>query len=76
MVKSIYRNKLTFGKSLREIRKKKNINLKEMSERAGVQVATLSRMENNKMVGALKSYMNIAKVLNLRLSELFIQLGN
>ena len=68
--------KYAFGQSLKDIRKNKNITLKEMSELTGVQIATISRMENNKMVGALKSYVNIAKVLGLRLSELFNKLEN
>ena len=69
-------DKLDYGHSLKAIRRKKNITLKVMSELTGVQIATISRMENNKMVGALKSYVNIAKVLGLRLSELFTKLEN
>ena len=65
---------LGFGSSLRILRRKRNIPLNRLSELSGIQIATLSRMETNKMVGALKSYVNIAKVLKMKLSDLFIEL--
>ena len=68
-------DKLSYGHSLKAIRRKKNITLKVMSELTGVQIATISRMENNKMTGTLQSYSNIAKVFDMKLSELFSELG-
>jgi transcriptional regulator with XRE-family HTH domain len=65
---------VSFGSTLRILRKKRNMPLNRLSELSGVQIATLSRMETDKMVGALKSYMNIARVLKMKLSELFVQL--
>ena len=68
--------KLTFGKSLKIIRKRRKISLRGISDLSGVQVATLSRMESNKMVGTLKNYMNIARAMGLKLSELIKELEN
>lgn len=67
----IVRNDLKFGKALRVLRQQRNLTLKAMSKLSGVQLATLSRMENDKSIGNMKSYMNIAKALGLKLSELF-----
>ncbi|MBL8014111.1 MAG: helix-turn-helix transcriptional regulator [Candidatus Omnitrophica bacterium] len=47
--------------------------LVELSKKSGVQVATLSRMENGKMVGTLESHMNIAKVLGMDITTLYQQ---
>ena len=45
------------GEKLHAIRKAKRISLTELSEKSGVQMATLSRIENKKMVGTLESHM-------------------
>jgi len=42
-----------------------------MSKITGIQTATLSRIENDKMEGGLNTYMLIAGGLDLKLSELF-----
>ena len=65
---------VSFGSSLRMLRRKRKMPLNRLSELSGIQIATLSRMETNKMIGTLKSYANIAKVLRLKLSELFTEL--
>ena len=67
---------VSFGSSLRILRRKRNMRLNRLSELSGIQIATLSRMETNKMIGTLKSYANIAKVLRLKISELFFELEN
>ena len=66
--------KLTFGKSLKVIRQRRKISLRGISDLSGVQIATLSRMESNKMVGTLRNYVNISRALGLKLSELFKEL--
>jgi len=58
------------GEKLHAIRKAKRISLTELSEKSGVQMATLSRIENKKMVGTLESHMQIAKVLGIDVTEL------
>jgi len=48
--------------------------LKDMYKLTGIDVATLSRIENDKMDGSLNTYMLIAGGLDLKLSELFIEI--
>ncbi len=64
-------SELITGKSLKTLRQQKNMTLGKLSMISGVQPATLSRMENNKKLGSLMSYVRIAKALGLKLSELF-----
>ena len=59
------------GEKLHAIRKSKRISLTELSEKSGVQMATLSRIENKKMVGTLESHIQIAKALGLDITELY-----
>ena len=59
------------GETLYAIRKAKRISLTELSEKSGVQMATLSRIENKKMVGTLESHMQIAKALGIDVTELY-----
>ncbi len=59
------------GEKLHAIRKAKRISLTELSEKSGVQMATLSRIENKKMVGTLESHMQIAKALGIDVTELY-----
>lgn len=66
--------KSSIGQALKSIRKKRNITLQKMSDLSGIQLATLSRMENNKVLGCLKNYVCIAKSLGMKLSELFTEI--
>jgi len=59
------------GEKLHAIRKSKRISLTELSEKSGVQMATLSRIENKKMVGTLESHIQIAKALGVDVTELY-----
>jgi len=59
------------GEKLHAIRKAKRISLTELSEKSKVQMATLSRIENKKMVGTLESHMQIAKALGIDVTELY-----
>ncbi len=59
------------GNTLNAIRKAKKMSLTELSEKSGVQMATLSRIENMKMVGTLESHINIAKALEIDVTELY-----
>ena len=59
------------GEKLEAIREAKRISLTELSEKSGVQMATLSRIENKKMVGTLESHMQIAKALGIDVTELY-----
>ena len=62
---------MKIGKTIKRLRKQKVMTLKDMYEKTGIQVATLSRIENDKMDGSLNTYMLIAGALDLKLSEFF-----
>lgn len=62
---------MLIGKRIKELRESKNISLTELAKTSGVQIATLSRIENLKMTGTLESHMNIAKALGVDLVGLY-----
>ena len=64
------------GEKLYQIRRSKRISLTELSQQSGVQMATLSRIENKKMIGTLESHMQIAKALGIEITELYKDLGH
>ena len=59
------------GDKLKELRKQKDMTLAELAQKSGVQIATLSRIENKKMVGTLESHVNIAKILGVDVTALY-----
>lgn len=59
------------GEKIHQLRKKNKISLVELSKLSGVQIATISRIENKKMVGTLESHMNISKALGIDVTELY-----
>jgi len=59
------------GKHIKHLRKENSLTLTELSKRSGVAVATLSRMEANKMPGTLEAYSAICKACGVTLSEFF-----
>ena len=65
---------MKIGKRMRELRKEKDITLEDLSKKSGVALATLSRMENNKMTGTLPSHTKICKALGVSLVELYREL--
>ena len=65
---------MKIGKRIRILRKEKDITLEELSKRSGVALATLSRMENNKMTGTLDSHNRICKALGVSIAELYREL--
>ncbi len=62
---------MLIGDKIIEIRKSKKMTLTELSKKSGVQLATLSRIENKKMTGTLESHMAIAKALDIDVVELY-----
>lgn len=59
------------GNTIRRLRVERNFTLAELSDKTGIQPATLSRMENNKMVGSLDAFNALAEAFKMKLSELF-----
>lgn len=62
---------MLIGKRIKEIREKKNMTLLELSKKSGVQIASLSRIENLKMVGTIGSHIAVANALGVELIELY-----
>ena len=65
---------MKIGKRIRQLRKERDMTLEELSQKSGVALATLSRMENDKMTGTLESHNNICKALNASIAELYKEL--
>jgi len=63
--------KIDIGNKVKFYRLKNNFNLMTLSKMSGVQLATLSRIENNKMVGTLESHLRIATALQIELMDLY-----
>jgi transcriptional regulator with XRE-family HTH domain len=59
------------GKKIKELRKIQGLTLLQLAEKSGVQIATLSRIENLKMTGTLESHMSIAKALGIDATALY-----
>lgn len=59
------------GKRIKNLRKKQNLTIVEISQKTGIDPATLSRIENEKMPGTLESHLKIAEALSIRLPELY-----
>jgi len=67
---------MQIGRKIREIRKSRDMTLEELSQKSGVALATLSRMENEKMNGTLDSHKRICKALGTSLAELYQEVEN
>ena len=63
------------GNLLRALRKKKKMTLTDIANGSGIQLATLSRIENQKMVGTLDSHLKIAKALGVDITDLYRQVS-
>lgn len=61
----------SIGDTLHRLRKEKKLSLTELSQKSGVQLATLSRIENNKMTGTLESHRAIADALDIQFVNLY-----
>lgn len=62
---------MSVGAMIHKIRKDRKMTLLELSEKSGVALATLSRMENGRMTGTLESHINISKALGVSLPDIY-----
>ncbi|MFA5142889.1 MAG: cupin domain-containing protein [Candidatus Omnitrophota bacterium] len=62
------------GQIIHKLRTAKQMTLIELSEKSGVALATLSRIENGKMTGTLKSHIKICAALGIVLPDLYKEL--
>ncbi len=66
---------MQIGERIQKLRKEKKMSLTQLSNASGVQLATLSRIENLKMTGTLESHIAIAKTLGVSLAGLYQDVG-
>ena len=59
------------GQSLRDVRKQRGMTLAEASERAGLPVSTLSKIENNRMSLSYDKMLRICQALEIDIAQLF-----
>ncbi len=62
---------IMIGERIREFRKAQKMSLTELSNKSGVQLATLSRIEHQKMTGTIESHIAIAKALSVDVAQLY-----
>lgn len=63
----------TLGGLLRGLRLRNGWTLKEMSERTGIPLSTLSKVEHDRLTLTYDKLLQLAERLNMRLSELFAE---
>lgn len=63
--------KIKLGKRLRELRQKQGLSLIELAKLSGQQIATLSRIEHDRMTGTVATHAKVAYFLNISLSEFY-----
>ena len=61
----------TLGRILRDLRSHRGWTLKEMSERIGIPVSTLSKVEHDRLTLTYDKLLQLSQRLNIRMSELF-----
>ena len=63
----------TLGRILKELRAHRNWTLREMSERSGIPVSTLSKVENDRLTLTYDKILQLSENLEIRISELFAE---
>lgn len=63
----------TIGSLLRALRARNDWTLKEMSERCGIPLSTLSKVEHDRLTLTYDKLLQISQRLNIRMSELFAE---
>lgn len=63
----------SIGALLRGLRTRNNWTLKEMSERCGIPISTLSKVEHDRLSLTYDKLLQISQRLNIRMSELFAE---
>jgi len=66
----------TIGSLLRALRARNEWTLKEMSQRCGIPLSTLSKVENDRLTLTYDKLLQISQRLNIRMSELFAEDDN
>ena len=62
---------MLLGSRIRALRKEHGLSLEQLSEKSGVALATLSRLENGRGTGTFRTHRKIAEALGLAITELY-----
>ena len=62
---------MLIGTKVKELRKARKMKLIDLAAQTGIQIATLSRIEHEKMTGTLPSHIKIAEALGIELTDLY-----
>jgi transcriptional regulator with XRE-family HTH domain len=65
---------MNIGKKIQKIRKDKGLSLDELAERSSLAKATLSKIENGRTSGTMKTHLKIAQGLGISLGELYLEI--
>ena len=63
----------TLGRILKELRAHRNWTLREMSERSGIPISTLSKVENDRLTLTYDKILQLSENLQIRVSDLFAE---
>ena len=63
----------TLGCILKELRSHRNWTLREMSERSGIPISTLSKVENDRLTLTYDKILQLSENLQIRISDLFAE---
>ena len=66
---------MKIGSIIRQLRQNNDLTLEDLSKKSGMALATLSRIENDKMTGTLASHLKISRALGVTLAQLYSDLG-
>src|SRR4030095_7593505 len=66
----------TLGALLRGVRNREGWTLKQMSEKSGIPVSTLSKVEHDRLTLTYDKLYQVAQRLGMRMSELFAELND
>jgi transcriptional regulator with XRE-family HTH domain len=66
-------NHPTIGSLLRSLRARNDWTLREMSERCGIPVSTLSKVEHDRLTLSYDKLLKLSQRLNIRMSEMFAE---
>lgn len=72
-VAGVKSKKSTLGTLLKDLRNRNRWTLKEMSERSGIPISTLSKVEHDRLTLTYDKLLQLSRRLNIRLSELFAE---
>lgn len=62
---------MNIGSKIKKLRLEQKLSLTALSQKSGVQIATLSRIEHGQMTGTLESHLQIAKALGVEILSLY-----